>query len=114
MKQEHKLNTNRKTKHFEKKRLNKQQDLFDVDDLAMNHYWHRNKWWIYIYSHLIAILDILIYCFQQGSGGAAPLVNAVTEFNDAFNDVIDSNFSLVAEKENVGTFFKLCAEMLVI
>ncbi|CAG2256249.1 unnamed protein product [Mytilus edulis] len=24
-----------------------------------------------------------------GSGGAAPLVNAVTEFNDAFNDVID-------------------------
>ncbi|VDI60797.1 latrophilin 3 [Mytilus galloprovincialis] len=36
-----------------------------------------------------------------GSGGAAPLVNAVSEFNDAFNDVIDSNFSLVAVKENV-------------
>ncbi|CAG2236942.1 ADGRB1 [Mytilus edulis] len=37
----------------------------------------------------------------EGSGGVTPLVNAVTEFNDAFNDVIESNFSLVAVKENV-------------
>lgn len=59
----------------------------------------------------IAIQDEHINCFPQGSGGAAPLVNAVTEFNDAFNDVIDSNFSLVAEKENVGTFFKLFSSM---
>ncbi|CAC5408849.1 unnamed protein product [Mytilus coruscus] len=38
---------------------------------------------------------------DRGSGGVTPLANAVTEFNDAFNDVIDSNFSLVAVKENV-------------
>ncbi|XP_052106943.1 adhesion G protein-coupled receptor E1-like [Mytilus californianus] len=38
---------------------------------------------------------------DEGSGGVTSLVNAVTGFNDAFNDVIDSNFSLVAVKENV-------------
>ncbi|VDI60331.1 Hypothetical predicted protein, partial [Mytilus galloprovincialis] len=35
------------------------------------------------------------------SGGVTSLVNAVTDFNDAFNNVIDSNFSLIAVKENV-------------
>ncbi|CAC5425307.1 unnamed protein product [Mytilus coruscus] len=37
----------------------------------------------------------------EESGGVTSLVNAVTEFNDAFNNVIDSKFSLVAVKENV-------------
>lgn len=49
--------------------------------------------------------------FHQGLGGVTSLVNAVTEFNDAFNDVIESSFSLTALKENVGTFgsFDPCA-----
>ncbi|CAG2198997.1 unnamed protein product [Mytilus edulis] len=39
---------------------------------------------------------------NEGSGGVTSLVNAVTEYNDAFNDVIDGKFSIIVEKENVG------------
>ncbi|XP_071124121.1 adhesion G protein-coupled receptor B3-like [Mytilus edulis] len=38
---------------------------------------------------------------NEGSGGVTSLVNAVTEYNDAFNDVIDGKFSIIVEKENV-------------
>ncbi|CAC5400899.1 unnamed protein product [Mytilus coruscus] len=38
---------------------------------------------------------------DKGSGGVTLLVNAVTEYNNAFNDVVDGKFSLIVEKENV-------------
>ncbi|VDH98413.1 Hypothetical predicted protein [Mytilus galloprovincialis] len=44
----------------------------------------------------------------EGLGGVTSLVNAVTEytnaFNDVVNDVIDDELPLVVVKENVGTF----------
>lgn len=50
-----------------------------------------------------------LYLFYQGSGGVTSLVNAVTEYNDAFNDVIDGKFSIIVEKENVGMYFTMFA-----
>lgn len=56
------------------------------------------------FRHLI---NVLLIFFYQGSGGVTSLVNAVTEYNDAFNDVIDGKFSIIVEKENVGMYFTM-------
>ncbi|VDI21105.1 Hypothetical predicted protein, partial [Mytilus galloprovincialis] len=38
---------------------------------------------------------------NEGSAGVTSLVSAVTEYNDAFDEVIDGEFSFVVAKENV-------------
>ncbi|VDI04201.1 brain-specific angiogenesis inhibitor 3 [Mytilus galloprovincialis] len=38
---------------------------------------------------------------EQGTGGVTSLVSAVTEFTNAFTDVLDDEFSLVVAKENI-------------
>ncbi|XP_052078408.1 adhesion G protein-coupled receptor B3-like isoform X2 [Mytilus californianus] len=38
---------------------------------------------------------------NEGLGGVTSLVNAVTEYNNAFNNVVDGKFSIIVEKENV-------------
>lgn len=57
---------------------------------------------------------ISIDLFHQGLGGVTSLVNAVTEYSNAFNDVIDTELSLVVAKENIGTclnYGELCGSV---
>lgn len=56
------------------------------------------------FRHLLYIFETFIYLFYQGLGGVTSLVNAVTEYTNAFNEIIDDELSLVVAKKNVGTF----------